>query len=243
MMISWEYGFYPMIFTAERVCQNVDGNVTNREGWNPEDDFKGYLENLAVEAKWFESDDTSWKAERFEMARIELLKRIEILPEGEGDVYESEQEDESGDYQYLSFPRWKMCLKEIAEEVSLPDNSKQHIYADRNCLNVNKVNPVNLLFDWLLGVGPQGAYGNDFYIGAYGITEYDETWPDNYLFMNDPSSGELLLQSGVFKAVPPQQDNDSIFGGEGLVPYHQTAQEIRQILCKMHPAGELPESK
>ena len=241
MMISWEYGFYPMIFTAERVCQNVDGNVTNREGWNPEDDFKGYLENLAVEAKWFESDDTSWKAERFEMARLELLKRIEILPEGE--AYESEQEDESGNYQYLSYPRWKMCLKEIAEEVSLPDNSKQHIYAGRNCLNVNKVNPINFLFDWLFSVGPQGAYGNDFYIGAYGITEYDETWPDNYLFMNDPSSGELLLQSGVFKAVPPQQDNDSIFGGEGLVPYHQTARKTRQLLREMHPAGELPESK
>ncbi|MDB4401188.1 hypothetical protein N9Z85_06700 [Akkermansiaceae bacterium] len=243
MSVTWEYHFPSMIFKADRVCQkNEDGNVEgNLADWNPEEDFKNYLESLAVEAKWFESEE--WAAVRFEEARGEMLARIEITSEGEGDEYYKEEWDEDAETGYeVSFPRWRISFKEFAGELLLSNGKQHHVYAQKNAFHVHKTPQINLLFDWLFSVRPYGGYDNDFYIGAYGVTEYDDTTTANYQFISG-EQGTLLLQSAYIRAVKPKDDDSFSFDSNEITPRHETAAAIKSWVGKMHPSGEIAEWK
>lgn len=248
MFINYEYGFYPMIFTGKRVSIITDeGTLTNVDGWDPEEDFKGFLENLAVDAKWFESDDTKFRARLFEQARLELLMRIEIRRDDHDDCFEKEIDEGSDEgFSYIYLPRWRISLKDAENigSVTLPDDSSFPIQGAKNCLQQDKLPHVNFLIGWLLGggslggVGPRGAYWNDFYFGAYGISEYDDTHVGNFLFVPNPSRDCLCVQGDSFRAVNTDGD-DFDLAMAGVDRYQHMPEDIRGFLGEMHPAGEI----
>ncbi|MDA7516960.1 hypothetical protein OAK70_02270 [Akkermansiaceae bacterium] len=236
--IYWEYHFPSMTFWGERVCEkNEDGILTNLSDWHPEEDFKGYLENLAVDRKWFEGD-TSYQAKRFEEARVEMLERIEI--ESQGEEYQKDGFD--FDEESVCLPRYKISLKEFNGEVLLSNGEKHSIYAGRNQINVVKIYPLYLVFDWLFTVFPRGERGNDFYIGAYGISEYDETYTDNFQYIQDDQA-KLHLQSAYVRAMEPKKVDDDPFSFDdsmSKISYgHKTAEDVRSTIGEMHPSGEI----
>ncbi|MDA7934697.1 hypothetical protein N9B65_06610 [Akkermansiaceae bacterium] len=244
MSITWEFHFPDIIFRADRVCEKDERGrcIGNLDGWHPENDFRAYLESLAVDKKWFEGD-TKWQAQSFEEIRAEMLARIEIRGD-ERDSYGKECfDDDYDEYVDIDFPVYKISLKDTEffnNKVLLSNGEEHSVYGGVNQVNVFKANPMNLLFDWLFTVLPYGRSANDYYIGAFGISEYDETYTTNYQYIQDKQA-KLYLQSVSISKIEPNDDNDVFSFKQEITPTHESAEDYRSIIGEMHPSDQITE--
>ena len=236
MSVDWEYFFPEVIFTHEK-CD---------EKWQPTTDLKNHLEELRVPDKFFNSDNLSvfppgfskpiYSVERFEEARIELKERIQIEPVmvGSGQNF-AEFYDDEGEFE-RAYPKWKLSLKSLNQSFTLPNAKTFHISRELNRTYVHRFNLINLLFDWLLMVYPNGTYKNAWQIFAYGITEYDETMSSSDMFTQEENGNPDSKYWVQSQTLQPSQPNEHDFTSPSLEPSFSDANAIRHILKIWNPA-------
>ena len=74
-----------------------------------------------------------------------------------------------------------------------PDECKFYINCKKNVITSHRFNAINILYDWLLSLGPRGSYDNKWQIFAYGVSEYDETLSYVDTFVSDAEESQASI--------------------------------------------------
>lgn len=171
--------------------------------WDPQKDFEFHLQKLKVNAIYFDENNNNlfpegfrkprYSIETFEEARLNLLSRVQIsfIEERETYSYNEENAEETCNV----YQTYKIEIEESDKRISVESgttigSSKRinqdgtfietgerelRVWGRKNVITCHRFNAINLLYDWLIGLNPRGAYDNNWQVFAYGISEYDET--------------------------------------------------------------------
>lgn len=170
MSVNWTLNFPEVSFHDPRVMiKDETGGQTNPD-WDPAQDLRKHLEQWAPKADRFGGDDDR-NVRRRDEGRCTIMERLKFHELEPTEVY-----DDEGN---ITLHRvWKMDLISTAEIPPLQHANGQEFHLDRTGLNelyVNRMNPINYLYDWLLTLSPRGRWGNAWLVSQVGVTEYDES--------------------------------------------------------------------
>jgi hypothetical protein len=177
--------------------------VLDKDGnWDPQKDFEFHLQKLKVDLKYFDQKNKTlfpegftkpiYSIETFEEARLTLLNRIQISFVEEKEKYYYDDSDKETCTVYSTY---KIEIQEADKSINvengmtigdlkwinkdgkLVESSERElkVWGKKNVITSHRFNAINILYDWLIGLNPRGAYDNTWQVFAYGITEYEET--------------------------------------------------------------------
>ena len=218
MMVDWEYFFPNVYFKHDRFetwsKEDLNKIIDEDGNWDPQKDFEFHMQKLKVDSKYFDEKNKNLFPERFiknmgkyylgsiitfEKARIELLNRVQIsfVEQREKETYNEDLDD----YEYEDYPIFKIELLELNKRVEVEkgtigsgaDECKFYINCKKNVITSHRFNAINILYDWLLSLGPIGSYYNKWQIFAYGVSEYDETLSYVDTFVSDAEESQSSI--------------------------------------------------
>ena len=218
MMVDWEYFFPNVYFKHDRFetwsKEDLNKIIDEDGNWDPQKDFEFHMQKLKVDSKYFDEKNKNlfpenfarpiYSIKRFEEARIELLNRVQIsfVEQREKETYNEDLDD----YEYEDYPIFKIELLELNKRVEVekgtigydtveegPDECKFYINCKKNVITSHRFNAINILYDWLLSLGPIGSYYNKWQIFAYGVSEYDETLSYVDTFVSDAEESQSSI--------------------------------------------------
>ena len=218
MMVDWEYFFPNVYFKHDRFetwsKEDLDKVIDEDGNWDPQKDFEFHMQKLKVDSKYFDEKNKNlfpenfarpiYSIKRFEEARIELLNRVQFsfVEQREKETYNEDLDD----YEYEDYPIFKIELLELNKRVEVekgtigydtveegPDECKFNINCKKNVITSHRFNAINILYDWLLSLGPRGSYDNKWQIFAYGVSEYDETLSYVDTFVSDAEESQSSI--------------------------------------------------
>ena len=224
MMVDWEYFFPNVYFKHDRFetwsKEDLDKVIDKDGNWDPQKDFKFYMQKLKVDSKYFDEKNKNLFPERFiknmgkyylgsirrfEEARIELLNRVQISFVEQREIHS--YNGDIDDYEYEDYPTYKIELLELNKGIEVEKGTigydtmrgyqekgcKFHINCKKNVITSHRFNAINILYDWLLSLGPIGSYYNKWQIFAYGVSEYDETLSYVDTFVSDAEESQSSI--------------------------------------------------
>ncbi len=213
MMVDWEYFFPNVYFKHDRFetwSKEDLGKVIDEDGnWDPQKDFEFHMQKLKVDSKYFDEKNKDlfpenfakpiYSIKRFEEARIELLNRVQISFVEQREI--SSYNEDIDDYEYEDYPTYKIELLELNKNIEVEkgtigsgaDECTFSIRSKKNVITSHKFNAINILYDWLLSLGPRGSYDNKWQIFAYGVSEYDETLSYVDTFVSDAEESQASI--------------------------------------------------
>ena len=218
MMVDWEYFFPNVYFKHDRFetwsKEDLNKIIDEDGNWDPQKDFEFHMQKLKVDSKYFDEKNKNLFPERFiknmgkyylgsiitfEKARIELLNRVQIsfVEQREKETYNEDLDD----YEYEDYPTYKIELLELNKDIEVEkgtigsgaDECKFYINCKKNVITSHRFNAINILYDWLLSLGPIGSYYNKWQIFAYGVSEYDETLSYVDTFVSDAEESQSSI--------------------------------------------------
>ena len=218
MMVDWEYFFPNVYFKHDRFetwsKEDLNKIIDEDGNWDPQKDFEFHMQKLKVDSKYFDEKNKNlfpenfarpiYSIKRFEEARIELLNRVQFsfVEQREKETYNEDLDD----YEYEDYPIFKIELLELNKRVEVekgtigydtveegPDECKFYINCKKNVITSHRFNAINILYDWLLSLGPRGSYDNKWQIFAYGVSEYDETLSYVDTFVSDAEDSQSSI--------------------------------------------------
>jgi len=218
MMVDWEYFFPNVYFKHDRFetwsKEDLNKIIDEDGNWDPQKDFEFHMQKLKVDSKYFDEKNKNlfpenfarpiYSIKRFEEARIELLNRVQFsfVEQREKETYNEDLDD----YEYEDCPIFKIELLELNKRVEVekgtigydtveegPDECKFYINCKKNVITSHRFNAINILYDWLLSLGPRGSYDNKWQIFAYGVSEYDETLSYVDTFVSDAEESQSSI--------------------------------------------------
>ena len=218
MMVDWEYFFPNVYFKHDRFetwsKEDLNKIIDEDGNWDPQKDFEFHMQKLKVDSKYFDEKNKNlfpenftkpiYSITRFEKARIELLNRVQIsfVEQREKETYNEDLDD----YEYEDYPTYKIELLELNKDIEVekgtigydtveegPDECKFYINCKKNVITSHRFNAINILYDWLLSLGPRGSYDNKWQIFAYGVSEYDETLSYVDTFVSDAEESQSSI--------------------------------------------------
>ena len=213
MMVDWEYIFPNVYFKHDRSetwsKEDLDKVIDEDGNWDPQKDFEFHMQKLKVDSKYFDEKNKDlfpenftrpiYSIKRFEEARIELLNRVQISFVEQREI--SSYNEEIDDYEYEDYPTYKIELLELNKDIEVEkgtigsgaDECKFYINCKKNVITSHRFNAINILYDWLLSLGPRGSYYNKWQIFAYGVSEYDETLSYVDTFVSDAEESQSSI--------------------------------------------------
>ena len=218
MMVDWEYFFPNVYFKHDRFetwsKEDLDKVIDKDGNWDPQKDFEFHMQKLKVDSKYFDEKNKNLFPENFtrpiysitgfEKARIELLNRVQISFVEQREI--SSYNEDIDDYEYEDYPTYKIELLELNKDIEVekgtigydtveegPDECKFYINCKKNVITSHRFNAINILYDWLLSLGPRGSYDNKWQIFAYGVSEYDETLSYVDTFVSDAEESQASI--------------------------------------------------
>tara|TARA_X000000368_G_scaffold256411_1_gene202679 strand:- start:14245 stop:15090 length:846 start_codon:yes stop_codon:yes gene_type:complete len=218
MMVDWEYFFPNVYFKHDRFetwsKEDLDKVIDEDGNWDPQKDFEFHMQKLKVDSKYFDEKNKNLFPESFvknrgkyylgsimtfEEARIELLNRVQFsfVEQREKETYNEDLDD----YEYEDYPIFKIELLELNKNIEVEkgtigsgaDECTFSIRSKKNVITSHKFNAINILYDWLLSLGPIGSYDNKWQIFAYGVSEYDETLSYVDTFVSDAEESQASI--------------------------------------------------
>jgi len=278
MMVDWEYFFPNVYFKHDRFetwsKEDLNKIIDEDGNWDPQKDFEFHMQKLKVDSKYFDEKNKNlfpenfarpiYSIKRFEEARIELLNRVQFsfVEQREKETYNEDLDD----YEYEDYPIFKIELLELNKRVEVekgtigydtveegPDECKFYINCKKNVITSHRFNAINILYDWLLSLGPRGSYDNKWQIFAYGVSEYDETLSYVDTFVSDAEDSQssipgfenenknkIISQSikTNFKDLKNKKESSGLaeeLFAEKLHLKTDTATDIRELLKEWNP--------
>ena len=202
MMVDWEYFFPNVYFKHDRFetwsKEDLDKVIDEDGNWDPQKDFEFHMQKLKVDSKYFDEKNKDlfpenfakpiYSIKRFEEARIELLNRVQF----------SWSNKPAFDEVAAEYPTYKIELLALNKDVevekgTIGDECKFYINCKKNVITSHRFNAINILYDWLLSLGPRGSYDNKWQIFAYGVSEYDETLSYVDTFVSDAEESQSSI--------------------------------------------------